>query len=138
MDFHWTALHTWLSTGVGFITVSFFYKRIGDIASGTAQAAGEYIFKHFPNAIGDTITKLFPFLKHKKIKAKGSEAQMIKIAQLKQKVDDLTITVKSVVKKLDQTSKRLEDCQGERAECRADLKNILFRVEVLEEKRKHA
>lgn len=121
-DFHWTTLHTWLSSGAGVVACGFFYRRIADIASGASSACGEFIFKHLP------------FLKP--VPPKGTNAQMIKIARLKQELDDLTVTVNAVVKKLTKTEKRLEDCQGERAECRADLKNILFRVEVLEGKRK--
>lgn len=122
MDFHWTAFHTWLSSGVGVVTVGFFWKRVSDITSGASSALGDFIFRHLP------------FLKPKPMK--GSNAQMIKIATLNQKVKDLTITVKAVVKKLDKTEQRLEDCQGERTECRADLKNLLFRVEALEGKRR--
>jgi len=121
MDFHWTALHTWITSGgASVIAAGFFWKRMGDITTGASSAFGDFIFRHLP------FLKLF--------KSKGSDVQMIKIATLNQKVKDLTITVKAVVKKLDKTEKRLEDCQGERTECRADMKNLLLRVEVLEGK----
>jgi len=126
MDFHWTGLHTWLTSGAGLIISSFFYKRIGDVFSGASSAAGEFIFKHIP------------ILNRRKTRMKGSDAQMIRIADLSQQVKDLSKTVRLMSKKQDKTDKRLEDCQGERTECRADLKNILFRVEVLEGKRKLA
>ena len=59
---------------------------------------------------------------------------MVTIGALQQHVSDLLGFKKVVEKRLSLTEKRLEACQGERTECRADLKNLIMRVSALERK----
>lgn len=56
------------------------------------------------------------------------------IGALQQQVKDLASVFKKVEKRLAKTELRLENCQQERTECRADLSNLTARVMSLEKK----
>lgn len=101
-----------------------FGSQMLSISGGFFESAGGWIWKHLP------------FLKNKK--KKGTNKDMVTIARLSQKVTDLQKNMKEMAKKQNQTDKRLEACQGERQECRSDLKNLANRVAAIEFQRKQA
>jgi hypothetical protein len=70
-----------------------------------------------------------------KRKKKRRQEDSVTIGKLEQRVLDQGKTIKSLVKGHATILTRLEACQQERTECRADLKNIMFRVSALERRK---
>lgn len=68
-------------------------------------------------------------------KKKNRRNHDVTIAALSQKVTDLLAWQKGTAKRLAKAEKRLEACQGERTECRADLRNLLMRISALERRK---
>lgn len=68
-------------------------------------------------------------------KKKNKQEDSVIIGALQQQVKDLMGFKKEAGRRLSKAEKRLELCQAERTECRADLKNLIFRVSALERKK---
>ena len=113
---HW-GMH--LTGGGGALTLAVLFRDfILEAGKGFAGKMGEKW-----QAIGDK------WWNRRKKSRRGAD---VTIGALQQQVKDLMGFKKETVKRLSKTEARLEMCQAERTECRADLKNLLFRVSALE------
>jgi hypothetical protein len=102
------------------------------IRAGLFDKAGEYIFEKWLQPVLDK-TRIFKGWGRKRKKKETSK--VIKIAALTQKVSDYGQQLKQANYRLTKVEKNLVKCQAERTECRADLKNLLFRVVALEKRK---
>ena len=112
---HWTLWHT--------ISTILLAGAGTSLKTGFFEGLGGWLSEKFRNH--------WPFNRRAK---KREPNHLIQIGRLTQKVMDLTAWKKNVSKRLDKTEKLLLACQGERTECRADMRNLVMRISALERK----
>lgn len=108
-------------SGIAVGLTAFFWKAIGDLATGTFQKLGEGI----GNLAGWMLNR-----RKKTIRRRDD----VTIGALTQEVKDQGKTIRKLEKRVQRTENNLVNCQAERTECRADLRNLVIRITAVEKK----